>query len=100
MKTLLMILGSPIWISLLAVALALYVTVWAVIVSLWAVFAAMAIVTVAGIAVGIVWLFSSGLIGLATIGMALAALGLSIFAFLGCLSLTRGIVRLTKIPFN
>ena len=100
MKTLIIVLSSPIWIALLAAAAALYVSALAVIASLWVVFAALLVAFVAGIIVGIIWLISSGLIGLAMIGAALVSLGLSLFAFLGSKALTIGFVRLTKMPFD
>ena len=54
---LLLILGSPIWIailaSLFAVVLTLYISLWAIVISLWAVFASLAACGLAGVAGGI-----------------------------------------------
>ncbi|MCQ2425887.1 MAG: DUF1700 domain-containing protein [Lachnospiraceae bacterium] len=97
----LMILGAPLWVSLLiaafAVLLALIVAFWAVIVAFWAVFASLAACGLAGITAGIGFAVGGkGLSGLALIGAGLFLLGLSVFAFFGCKAATKGIFVLTK----
>lgn len=100
-QTILLVLGSPIWLSLLivlfAVLFAVYVSAWAVIISLWAVEAAFIISAVAAMAAGIILLIPGRpLTGLVLIAAALVLAGLSIFLFFGCLMATRGILDLTK----
>lgn len=100
-EVVLLILGSPIWFSLLiaalAVVLSLYVSLWAVIVSAWAVFASAVSCAFAQLVAGIVFLFSEHrLTGIAIIGTGLVCAGLSIFLFWGCKEATKGIVLLTK----
>ena len=79
MKTLLLILGAPLWLPLslaaLAVLLSLYLSLWAVLLSLWAVLAATALASICASVYGV---------GLAVLGHApsgLAMLGCGMFAF-------------------
>ncbi len=100
-QTILLVLGSPIWLSLLialfAVLFAVYVAAWAVIISLWAVEAAFIVSALAGAAAGILLIFRGNLpSGLVLIAAALVLAGLSIFLFFGCLMATKGILALTK----
>ena len=97
----LLVLGSPIWLSLLiaaaAVLLSLYVSLWAVIVSLWAAFASVAACGVGGILGGVA-LTACGEVfaGIALISAGLVCLGLSILFFFGCREATRGVLWLAK----
>lgn len=97
----LLILGSPIWISLLIAALAvvfsLYVSLWAVIVSFWSVFVSLAACAITG-PVGGIGFICGGYIwsGLAMIAGGLICGGVAIFAFYGCKAITKGAVLLTK----
>ncbi len=97
----LLVLGSPIWLSLLiaafAVVLSLYISLWAVIISLWAVFVSLIVCALAGITVGIFWTAISNVpVGMATIGAGILCAGLSIFLFFGCKSSTKGAALLAK----
>lgn len=97
----LLILGSPIWLSLLAAALILvlgvYVTVWAVDAALWAADLGFACGFLSGIvSSGFFWMKGNVLPGIATAGAGLACAGLAILAFFGCVQTTRGILILTK----
>lgn len=98
----LLMLGSPVWLSLLiaafGVALSLYLAVWSVIVSFWAVFGAVVGCAFAGIVGGIAMaLGGSRLTGVAVVGTGLVCAGLSIFLFFGCRAATKGVVLLTKM---
>ncbi len=100
-EIILLILGSPIWVSLLlgafAVALSLYVSLWAVIISLWAVFGSFIGCSIGGILAGVgIILCGSSLTGLATIGAGLVCAGFSIIFFIGSKWATKGTLRLTK----
>lgn len=97
----LLILTSPIWLSLLiaavSVVLSLYITLWSLIISLWAIelsFAVCAIVLTPGSAV----FFVQGDVstGLVSLGTGLLFAGLTIFLFFGCKAATKGIILLTK----
>ena len=97
----LLILGSPIWLSLIisafSVVLSLFVSLWSVIISLWAVFFSLAISGIAVIASGIVSLaFDKGIIGFAAIGAGTICAGLSILMLLGSNAATKGALILTK----
>lgn len=97
----LLIVGSPIWLSLLiaaaAVIIAVYVTLWAVIVALWSVVLALGAAALACLAASMVLAVSGQeLTGLAVFGAALLCAGLTIFTYFGCLAASKGIVRLTK----
>lgn len=97
----LLVLGSPVWLSLLiaaaAVVLSLYVVLWSVIAVLWAVFAAVAACGLAGLAAGVFFIAGGKVLpGIAVIGAGLVCAGLSVFLFFGCRAATKGILFLTK----
>ncbi len=97
----LLILGSPIWLSLLiaafAVVLSLYISLWAIIISLWSVFVSLVACAFAGIVIGIFWVaIRNPFAGVAMIGAGILCAGLSIFLFLGCKVATKGAVLLAK----
>lgn len=97
----LLILGSPVWLSLLvavlALALSFYGVIWSVILSLWAVEASLAVGAVGGVVLGVVLSWQgNGLPGLAMIGAGLVCAGLAIFLFFGCKEVTRLLLALTQ----
>ena len=100
-ETVLLALGSPVWLSLavaaIAVILSLYVSLWSVIVSLWAVFASLVGSAIGIIIAGTVLAFTDfALIGLSMIGASLVLAGLAILSFFGCKAAAKGIIALTK----
>lgn len=100
-EIILLILGSPIWFSLLIAAVSvtasLYAVLWAVIVSLWAVFASLVGSGFGAVAGGIILICTGHVpVGTALIGTGLLLAGLSIFMFFGCTGATKGIAILTK----
>ena len=97
----LLALGSPIWLSLLIVAVAvvisLYVSLWSVIISLWAVFGSFIACAFYGVVSGVGLALSGNDIGgIAMIGAVLFCAGLSIALFFGCEAATKGTLMLTK----
>lgn len=97
----LLILGSPIWLSLLiavfAVISAVYITVWSVIVALWAVEFALAASALGGALSAVIIIVKVKVIsGIAMLGAGIACAGLSIFLFFGCKAITKGLLFLTK----
>ena len=97
----LIVLGSPIWFSLLvtafAVVFSLYAVFWSLIISLWAVWVSLVACSIAGIFVGAVFGFTSNVAsGIFMIGAGFVIAGLSIFLFLGCKGATKGAAELTK----
>lgn len=97
----LLVLGSPIWLSLaiaaLAVILSLYVVLWSLIVSVWAVFVSLAACAIGGVIAGVFFALSgNGLMGIAMVSAGIVCAGLAIFLFLGCKAATKSIIYLTK----
>lgn len=97
----LLILGSPIWftilLSLIACFISVYISIWSIIISLWAVFIAFV-----GTAIG---LFIFGIIslclenvhtGVVAIAISLVLAGVSIFLFYGCIYVTKILILLAK----
>jgi uncharacterized membrane protein len=100
----LLVLGSPIWLSLLiatfAVILSIYIAWWSVIISFWAVFASFVGCTFGSIIAAIVFaVVGKGLTGIAMASAGLVCAGLSIFLFYGCKGATNGTLLLTKKIF-
>lgn len=98
---LLLILGAPVWFSLLialvSVLFSLYAVLWSLIGSLWAVFGALAACSVSGILAGTLFAGTgNALSGVAMIGAGLVCAGLSIFLYFGCMAATKGACILTK----
>lgn len=97
----LLILGSPLWISLIiavfAVIFSLYVSLWAIIISLWSVFVSLISCGIGGIA-GSVILAIGGkeIAGIAIVGVSIICIGLSVFMFFGCKAATSVILMFTK----
>lgn len=101
MEIILIVLGSPVWLSLLiaafAVLLSLYVVLWTLIISLWVVELAFILCALAGIALGIVWICSGKRMeGIALIGAGIVLAGLSVFLFFACRAASKGAIVLTK----
>jgi uncharacterized membrane protein len=97
----LLVVLSPLWLPL-AVAVfvtvaAIFLTVWIVILSLWTAVLALFVTGCAGV-VALFFLLATGypLAGLLSAGGGLVCLGLSIFAFLGMLALSKGVWTFTK----
>ena len=97
----LLVLGSPIWISLgiaaFAIILSLYISLWAVIISLWAVFASFAACSIGGVLACVVFIVGgNGASGFAMLSAGIVCAGLAIFMFYGCKAATKGTLILTK----
>lgn len=100
-EIILLILGSPIWLSLLigafAVILSLYICLLAVVVSLWSIFASFSACFVGGvIACSVFVIGGNGASGLAMLGIGLVCFGLAVFMLYGCKAATNGTIILTK----
>ena len=97
----LLIVGSPLWISLAATAfsviVALLASIWSVAVSIWAVFGALAGTGIGTLLGGIFYsIFIHPTTGLCMVACGLICSGLSIFAFYGCVWTTKAMAWLTK----
>lgn len=100
-EVILLILGAPLWLSILiaifAVIFSLYLSLWAVIISLWASFVAVIGSALGGIMGGIVLgIYNNTLTGVALMSAGLVCIGLAIFFFFGCKAVTKGIMFLSK----
>ncbi len=99
-ELLLLILGSPVWLSLLlaaiAVVLAVYIVIWSLVITLWAVEASFAASSLGGVAAAIFFAIEGNtLTGLAMLGAAIFLAGLAIFLCFGCKAATKGMFILT-----
>ena len=97
----LLVLGSPIWLSLaiaaFAVIISLYAVLWSVMISLWAAFTLLAACGFAGVVMGAFFAVTGyGLTGMFIIGAGLFSAGLSIFLFFACKAATKGMILLAK----
>ena len=105
-ETVLLVLGSPIWLSLLiaafAVTVSVYAVLWSVIVSVWAAFGAFVVGSVGGVGAFAVFVCTADIpSALVMLSGGAVCAGLAIFTFIGCKAATGGIVRLTvKIPLT
>ena len=94
-EILLLVLGSPIWLSLLiallAVVFSVYVSIWAVVVSLWAVEISLIASAFACAAAGILCLFRGSFWqGVAVFGAGCVCAGLAIILYSLCKSVSKG----------
>lgn len=97
----LLVLGSPLWLSLLlagfSLLLAVYSVLWSVIITLWACFGSLVGGFICGIGCTILCAFKGfGATAIAMFGTGIFCLGLSIFMFYGCKYTTKGFAILTK----
>ena len=97
----LLVLGSPIWLSLLiaafAVILSLYASLWSVVICLWAVFDSLIGCAFGGVVAGVVFACRGNVLsGIAMLATGIVCAGLSVFMFYGCKAATKGVLLLTK----
>ena len=97
----LLVLGSPLWLSLLisgfAVVIALYVVLWCIPVVLWAVEAALWGCSLGGLLSGCMLAYQGNIPGAAAmLGTGCFCAGASILLFFGCKAVTKAIAWLTK----
>ena len=97
----LLVIGSPLWLSLLvsaiAVVFSVYVSLWAVVVALWAGTISIIAVGAYEIIYGIIMMFvSDTFINLSILSLGVVCIGLAIFLCIGCIYATKGLVLLTK----
>lgn len=98
LEAVLLILGSPIWLSLIITAFAavlpLYILLW---ILPWILFVSLLFGGLSGIAAGIIFAIGGNIFtSVAIIGLAILSAGLCIFAFFGCKAAVKGMLLLTK----
>ena len=96
-----LILGSPIWLSLLIAALAIvlsvYIVMWSVIISLWAIEGAVVGCALGGVLSSVIFIIQGYTPqGLCMLGAGLVGAGVSILLCFGCKEATKWILLLTK----
>ena len=96
----LLVLGAPVWLSLLitaaSVVFSVWVSLWSVVISLYAVVAALGASSLGCLAAGFIWARIPGAL-LVGLGGAMVCAGLTIgFSFLGNLA-AKGMIALTKL---
>ena len=100
----LLILGAPLWLSLLVAAggvlAGLLAAVVGVIVAVVAVVVALAVASIAAIVGGCLVLFKEIGTGVALIGAGLIGCGLTILAYLLAVIVIKGVIQLTKLIFR
>ena len=100
-EIILLVLGSPVWLPLLAAAfiivLVVYIVIWAVVVVFYSCDLTFAACAVAGV-IGAVVLGFTGKLALAAmfLGAGLFLAGLAVFSFLGCNQVAKGLLWLSK----
>ena len=100
-EVILLVLGSPVWLSLLialaAVILSIYIVIWSIVISVWAVETALAASVLVCLAV-FTYLLIRGRAAKAffVLGAAIVCAGLAVLCFFPCLGITRGMLKLTK----
>ncbi len=97
----LLVLGSPIWLSLLiaffAIVFAVIVTLWSVVIAFWASFIGMCAGVIAGGMLGSYTIWAGHLFqGLAMIGATMVVAGLAIFFYYLSVWMTKAVAFLTK----
>ena len=101
----LLILGSPIWLSLgiaiFSVAFSLYIAVWAIVFSLFVVVLALFVTALALLIASVGFLFTKAFLQSALcLGAAFVIAGVTILLFLGSWYTAKGIAILTKMIFK
>ncbi len=100
----LIILGSPIWISLgiaaFSVILGIYIAVWSVVIAFWALGISFIFSAVVLAAVGISFFSADLPFSLMYIGVALFLAGISVFTVYGCVKLSAATGRISTLFFN
>ena len=95
----LIVLGFPLWFSLLAAAfaivLALYIVLWALVVSLWAIEIALWAGAIGGSVAAVMFMAQGNpAYGIGTLGAAFVCAGLAMFLLIGCIAASKGAARL------
>ncbi len=103
-EIILLVLGSPIWLSLLSaifmVMICVYAVIWSIVVTLWAILLSVAALLLSGILLCVLSIIQGNVsLTFALIGASLACCGITIFVFLGCKQVTKAVLILTKKIF-
>lgn len=105
LEIVLLVLGSPIWLALMIVFIALVLVLclglWVVIICLWAVYGGVLACCFGGFAAGVIFLFQGDTVsGLVMLAAGIVCIGLAILLFFLIKLITKGIFWLIKLPFK
>lgn len=97
----LLILGSPIWLTLVltvaVIIFAFYIVIWAMIISLYSAVLSFALGGISGICGFAVFIITGNPAqGVFFLGTGLICAGLTVLSFLGCNKITKGVITLSK----
>ncbi len=97
----LLIAGSPIWLSLLiaffSIVISIYAVIWSLIISIWAIEFSLAACALAGVLGSVVFAVQGHIAStMALLGAAFLCAGVAIFGLYGCRCATNGVLKLTK----
>jgi uncharacterized membrane protein len=101
----LLIVGSPLWISIaaavFAIIIALYAVIWSVVIALWAVFGSFALCGPVCVIGGTLYaVFFNVMAGLSLVSAGLVLSGLAILMYFGSFYTTKGCAVLTALIFK
>ena len=99
----LLVLGSPLWVSLLiglvSVVFSVYVSIWSAVISLWTVPTVLGVAALIVLVQCIVFLITTGpLAAISLLGAAFVCAGIAILMFIICKYITKGAFYITKKP--
>lgn len=105
LEIILLVLGSPIWLSLVlsvfAILLSLYAALWCLVLGTWALFVSFAACSLGLTVSGLILIFNGYVwSGIASVGVGIVLVGLSIFAYFASLYATKAVVLLSKKIFQ
>ncbi len=100
----LLVLGSPLWLSILlvffVVILSVYVVLWAVVIALWAAQVTVAVSSLGGLASSVIFMIQGNVAsGIAMIGASLVCIGIAIFLCYGCVGVSKAFCVISKKMF-
>ena len=100
-EILLLVLGAPLWLSLIlaaiAVCLSLYAALWAVVLGLWSAVVGLAAGAVGGLVTAASYVVNREPVNaIFMLGAAILCAGLAILLFFGCVRLTKAVMQVTK----
>ncbi|MBE6654691.1 MAG: DUF1700 domain-containing protein [Ruminococcaceae bacterium] len=101
----LIVLGAPLWLSLLlaavSIVIAVYISLWACVISLYAAEVAVLACAFAGVIAFPICFFAGNIsTGVFLLGAGVLLAGIGIFGFYGCIALTKAMCRLCRVIFK
>lgn len=103
-EVVLLVLGAPIWLSLLialfAIVISIYAVIWSIIILLWAIEFLLFVCSAGGVFSSVILMVRGNIVsGVAMLGAGIICIGLAIFGFYGCKYATNVILKFSKRIF-